>query len=53
MTFIAWLLWPHGFEESLMVGISVIIIACPCALGLATPVATLVGLSLGVKRDTL
>ena len=53
ITFIAWWLWPHAFEESLMVGISVIIIACPCALGLATPVATLVGLSLGVKKGIL
>ncbi|MDH4945446.1 heavy metal translocating P-type ATPase [Sulfurimonas sp. C5] len=53
MTFLAWWLWPHSFEESLMVGISVIIIACPCALGLATPVATLVGLSLGTKKGIL
>jgi Cu+-exporting ATPase len=36
-----------------MVGISVIVIACPCALALATPVATLVGLSLGAKRGIL
>lgn len=36
-----------------MVGISVIIIACPCALALATPVATLVGLALGAKRGIL
>jgi Cu+-exporting ATPase len=36
-----------------MVGISVIIIACPCALALATPVATIVGLALGAKRSIL
>jgi len=53
LTFLVWWLYPHSFEESFMVGISVIIIACPCALALATPVATLVGLSLGAKRGIL
>jgi len=52
-TFFAWWLWPHSFETSFMVAISVIVIACPCALALATPVATLVGLSLGVKKAIL
>ena len=53
MTFVVWWLWPHSFETSFMVGISVIVIACPCALALATPVATLVGLSLGAGRGIL
>jgi len=52
-TFFVWWLWPHSFEESLMVSISVIVIACPCALGLATPVATLVGLTIGSKKGIL
>ena len=52
-TFFVWWLWPHSFEESLMVSISVIVIACPCALGLATPVATLVGLNIGSKKGIL
>jgi len=53
ITFLVWWIWPHSFEISFMVGISVIVIACPCALALATPVATLVGLSLGVKKGIL
>ena len=53
LTFLVWWFWPHSFEVSFMVGISVIVIACPCALALATPVATLVGLSLGVKKGIL
>jgi len=53
LTFIIWWMWPHSFETSFMIGISVIVIACPCALALATPVATLVGLSLGTKKGIL
>ncbi len=52
-TFVVWWMSLHSFETSFMVGISVIIIACPCALALATPVATLVGLSLGAKKGIL
>jgi Cu+-exporting ATPase len=52
-TFFVWWFLPNSFEISFMVAISVIIIACPCALALATPVATLVGLSLGASRGIL
>ena len=53
LTFFVWLFLGHDFERSFMVGIAVIIIACPCALALATPVATLVGLGIAAKRGIL
>ena len=52
-TFIGWYLYSTNFEQSFMIAISVIVIACPCALALATPVATLVGLSIASKRGIL
>ncbi len=48
-----WYFGGIGFEKSLIISISVIVIACPCALGLATPMSTLMGISLSAKRGIL
>jgi len=53
-TFLGWLFIANaGFERALIVAISVIVIACPCALGLATPMATLIGISRAAKEGIL
>ncbi|WP_339109060.1 heavy metal translocating P-type ATPase [Thioclava sp. GXIMD4216] len=43
LTFLIWMIAGQGFTHALVAGISVMIIACPCAMGLATPVSILVG----------
>ena len=51
--FIAWYLYSGDFEKSLIITISVIVIACPCALALATPIASLVGISWATQKGLL
>ncbi|MDM5271261.1 heavy metal translocating P-type ATPase [Sulfurovum sp. zt1-1] len=53
LTFAGWFFYSGSFENALIIGISVIVIACPCALGLATPMASLVGISMSAKRNIL
>ena len=53
ITTVIWLLVGQTFPFALARGISVLVISCPCALGLATPVAIMVGNGLGAKNGVL
>jgi len=55
VAFVAWMIWgpPPALAYALVAAVSVVIIACPCALGLATPMSIMVGVGKGATAGVL
>ena len=53
LTFLGWLIFNHQFDIALEMGMSVLVISCPCALGLATPISLMISTGVAAKNHAL